>query len=367
MFTPKFTSAGPSLYAALKENVNDYFKINNLASTGTYRLYVKAVVLLVLFLAVYTQLVFITPPLFLALPECAVLGLLTAGIGFNIMHDGAHGSFSNRPMLNRWAALTIDFLGASSFMWHSKHNIVHHTYTNIDTVDDDIEAKPFLRLADTQKYYAIHRFQYLYFWLFYGMLYLSWVFYMDYRKYFTGKVGQIPIRKMKAADHLTFWGFKSLHLMLFVLLPIYMLGFKAWILGFLMYSITSGFVLSIVFQLAHTVEETSFPMPIQPSNVLEDEWALHQLKTTANFATKNKIITWFTGSLNYQVEHHLFPKISHVHYPAISKIVKKTCADLGIPYIEHNKMITAIASHIAYLKKLSTNPQKFAHTGLSQA
>lgn len=357
MGTPKFVSPNSSVYAILKETVYSHFNKQKLSPTGNYRLYLKAFILLILYSGIYLHLIFFTPSAFIALFECVVLGLLTAGIGFNIMHDGAHGSFSNRPWVNRFAALTIDFLGASSFMWHSKHNIVHHTYTNIDTIDDDIEARPFLRLAPTQKYLLIHRYQYFYFWLFYGLLYIVWIFYTDYKKYFTGKVGNVPIKKMTFPDHLLFWVFKILHIVMFVLLPVYIMGFQYWIIGFLVYTITAGLILSFVFQLAHTVEETAFPVPVQPANKIQDEWAIHQLKTTANFATKNKIITWFTGGLNYQVEHHLFPKISHIHYPAVSQIIKKKCVELGLPYIEHPKMSTAIKSHIAYLKKLSINPQ----------
>ena len=94
----------------------------------------------------------------------------------------------------------------------------------------------------------------------------------------------------------------------FVVLPIYMVGFMPWLIGFLVYSLLAGFVLSIVFQLAHTVEDTAFPTPDAATGRLEDEWAIHQLHTTANFATRNKIVSWFTGGLNFQVEHHLFPR-----------------------------------------------------------
>lgn len=117
-----------------------------------------------------------------------------------------------------------------------------------------------------------------------------------------------------------------------------------------------GCRISIVFQLAHVVEETTFPLAIQPPEKMEDEWALHQLKTTANFGTQSKFITWWAGGLNFQVEHHLFPKISHIHYPAISKIVKQTCRELGIPYLEHHTMREAIRSHIAHLKLMGHKP-----------
>lgn len=281
-----------------------------------------------------------------------LFGLLTAAIGFNVMHDGAHGSFSKEPKLNMLAAFTLDFLGASSFMWNTKHNVIHHAYTNIEGVDDDIEAGILLRMAPQQKRYGFHKYQYLYVWPLYGLLYIAWVFYTDYKKYFSSKVGNVPLKKLSVTDHFIFWSFKAFHFILYVVLPIYTVGFWPWLIGFLFYTSSSGIILSLVFQLAHVIEETSFPDPVQPANKIEDEWAIHQLKTTANFATKNKFITWWVGGLNFQIEHHLFPRVSHVHYPAISNIIKQTCADIGVPYIEHVDMRSAITSHLSHLKRM---------------
>jgi linoleoyl-CoA desaturase len=352
MATPKFAPSSISIHAELKKRVNEYFAQKDINSTGNYKLFIKALILLVGYVAVYIHLVFFTPVVWIALPECILLGLFTSGIGFNVMHDGSHGSFSDSKWVNRFAALTLDLLGASSEMWKNKHNLIHHTYTNIDGVDDDIEAEPFLRLAPTQKYYKWHKYQYIYFWFLYGLLYLFWVFFTDYKKYFTSKVGIVPIKKLAVSDHILFWFFKVFHFTMYVLVPIWFCGFLPWMAGFFLYTFTTGVVLSIVFQLAHTVEEASFPVAVQPVNKIEDEWAIHQLKTTANFATHNKIITWFVGGLNFQVEHHLFPKISHAHYPGISKIVKAVCNEMGVPYLEHYKMTSAIASHVSHLKKL---------------
>jgi linoleoyl-CoA desaturase len=354
MATPKFASSSLSVHTELRNRVSEYFKNADVKSTGNAALYTKAVILFSLLFGLYIHLVFFTPAAWLGILECMLLGLVTAGIGFNVMHDGAHGSFSNNPTVNRIAAYTLDFLGGSSFMWNNKHNIVHHTYTNIDGVDDDIEARPFLRLAPTQKRYKAHKYQHYYFWALYSLLYLFWVFFTDYRKYFTGAVGSVPIKKLKPIDHILFWGFKVFYIGVYVALPIYMVGFMPWLVGFLAYTCTGGFVLSIVFQLAHTVEETSFPEAQMPANKMEDEWALHQLKTTANFATNNKLITWYVGGLNFQIEHHLFPKISHAHYPHISKIVKQACKDMGVPYIEHKWMLHAVSSHISHLKKMGS-------------
>ncbi len=352
MATPKFGTSTLSVHNELRKQVNDYFQSANIEATGNHKLYWKAAILLSSYIFVYIHLIFFTPIVWIAIPECALLGLLTAGIGFNIMHDGAHGSFSKNQTINNMAAFSLDCLGASSFMWNVKHNMVHHSFTNIDGVDDDIDAKPFLRMCDTQKHYKAHKYQHLYFWFLYSLLYIFWVFYTDYKKYFSKHVGSVPLKKLKLKDHFTFWGFKVLYVVLYMALPIYFCGFGPWLIGYLVYGSVGGFVLSIVFQLAHTVEETSFPQVVVATNKIEDEWAVHQLKTTANFATKNKFITWCVGGLNFQIEHHLFPKVSHIHYPVISQIIKKACAELGVPYIEHQKMYAAIGSHVSHLKKM---------------
>ena len=162
----------------------------------------------------------------------------------------------------------------------------------------------------------------------------------------------MELKKMSLSDHLVFWGFKLFHAFLFIGLPIYMLGFTSWVIGFLIFTSFAGLVLSLVFQLAHTVEHTAFPLPDEVTGRMENEWAVHQIKTTANFATQNKLICWLVGGLNFQIEHHLFPKISHVHYPKISKIIREACNEYGIEYIEYSKMRYAVASHVAFLKQM---------------
>lgn len=353
MAIPKFSNVPHSFHTELKKRISDYFEQVGKSTTGNYSLWLKAILLVVSFLFIYIHLVFFTPVTWLAILECVLLGGLTAAIGFNVMHDGAHGSFSRYKWVNNLAALSVNFLGANNFMWKTKHNVIHHAYTNIDGVDDDIEARPLLRLCETQKFYKIHRYQHLYFWAAYSLLYIWWVFVTDYKKYFLKRIGSVPLKNMTPMDHVSFWSFKILHAFLFIALPIYRLGFTPWLIGFLILGLFAGFVLSIVFQLAHTVEHTHFPVADPVTGKMEDEWAVHQLKTTANFATKSKLISWWVGGLNFQIEHHLFPKISHVHYPAISKIIKKACADFNIPYIEYPKMRTAVASHVSYLKHLS--------------
>lgn len=352
MSSPKFPKLPLSFHSELKKKIGEYFKQRGKSTTGNSKLFFKAILLVIGLMALYTHLVFFTPTTVLAVTECIILGCVTAAVGFNVMHDGAHGSFSRYKWINSLASNFANFLGASQHMWKMKHNVIHHTYTNIHGVDDDIEARPLLRLCDEQPRYKIHRYQHLYFWAAYSLLYIYWIFVTDYKKYFSGKIGSTPLRKMTLKEHFFFWFYKAAHAFIFVALPIYMVGFMPWLIGFLCMGMVAGFVLSIVFQLAHTVEHTHFPLPDEATGKMEDEWAIHQVKTTANFATRNKLVCWLVGGLNFQIEHHLFPKISHVHYPAISKIIRKVCADYGIPYIEYPKVRLAVLSHVSYLRQL---------------
>jgi linoleoyl-CoA desaturase len=352
MSLPKFSNVAHSFHTELKNRINTYFETAGKSTSGNYKLFAKAFILLACFAFLYIHLIFFTPAAIWAVFECILLGGIISTIGFNVMHDGAHGSFSNSKLINKLAAFSLNVLGGSSFMWNMKHNVIHHAYTNVDGIDDDIDAKPFLRLCETQKFYKMHRYQHLYFWLAYSLLYLYWIFVTDYKKYFTKKVGSVPLKKMTTADQISFWSFKMVHLFLFVVIPISFVGFSAWLIGFLISGLFAGLVLSLVFQLAHTVEHTSFPVPDSVTGKMEDEWAIHQLKTTSNFATRNPVVSWLVGGLNFQIEHHLFPKISHIHYPAISKIVKKACQEYGIVYLEHRRVYQAVFSHVAFLRQM---------------
>jgi len=349
---PKFPVVTKSLHSELRQKVQQYFDETGKAATGNLTLFTKAIVLVSLFTVVYLHLILFTPAWYFALGECVLLGALIASIGFNVMHDGSHGSFSKYKWKNKLATYSLNMLGANHFLWNMKHNIIHHSFTNIDGVDDDIEIGILMRMAPGQKRLWAHRFQHFYFWFLYMLLYVFWIFFTDYQKYFLKRIGDIPLKKMEFKDHLSFWLTKVYHGAVFIVIPILCVGWFAWLMGFLLISCVSGFILSIVFQLAHTVEHTGFPVADAESNKLPDEFATHQIKTTANFATQNKLVSWFVGGLNFQIEHHLFPKISHVHYPAISAIVRKVCKEYQLQYIEYPTMRSAIAAHVRFLRTM---------------
>jgi linoleoyl-CoA desaturase len=345
-----FSGTNPGFSAALRQRVDNYFAQMGITPRGNWKLYLKTAVLVAVTSSAYVLLLFGSLPVWVSIILCVVLGAGLAGIGFNVMHDGAHGSYSGRQWVNDIMGHSLDLMGGSAFLWKQKHNVIHHTFTNVDGVDDDIDIKPWIRTNNNQPRKWFHRYQHIYWTVLYGMTYLIWVFQKDFSKYFAGKIGDIKIKKMAPKEHVIFWTSKALYFFLYLVLPIMMLGFWKTVIGYLIVAGVCGWILAVVFQLAHVVEEAEFPLPVMPANQIEEEWTIHQLKTTANFGTRSKVLSWFAGGLNFQIEHHLFPKISHIHYPEISKVVKQVCAEYGVPYLEHKTMWGALKSHVRHLR-----------------
>ncbi len=352
-----FNNKSKTFFNSLKASVDQYFEENKIKRTGNWKLYLKSAILLPLAVGLYCLLVFVPMNWALAVSLCAILGIAMASIGFNVMHDACHGSFSTRPWVNEIFGLTNNFLGGNAFLWKLKHNIVHHTYTNIDGIDDDINNMPFMRECSTQPWRPMHKYQSYYMFLLYGFTSV-FMFFMDYVKYFSRKVYTTPISKMSRKEHFIFWAGKLFFIAVYIVIPVLMVGWLKWFVGFIVVQFALGLTLALVFQLAHVVEHAEFETAgIEPQKI-ENEWAIHQVKTTANFASKNKIVTWMVGGLNYQIEHHLFPRISHIHYPAISRIVRETCEKFDLHYIYFPTTRSAIASHFRFMKEMGQKPMQ---------
>lgn len=345
-----FSNNNNQFTAELKKKVEEYFSKNGIKTTGSWRLYHKTLTLCGIALAIYLVLIFGSAPVWLNILLCAVLGLTFAAIGFNVMHDGAHGSYSSKKWVNELMSYSLNVLGGSSYLWKVKHNVMHHAYTNIEGHDDDIDIKPFIRTNVHQKRYWFHRYQHIYSFILYLSTYLLWIAVLDFRKYFTGKVSERKFAKMSMSEHIGFWVSKIAYTLLFIVIPIVVVGWAHALIGYFIIAGVCGLVLSIVFQLAHIVEDSEFPMPDPQSNKIEQNWFVHQLATTANFATKSKLVSWFVGGLNFQVEHHLFPKVSHIHYPAINQMVKELCQKYQVKYIEYPTVFRALQAHVSHLR-----------------
>ncbi|HTR31950.1 MAG TPA: fatty acid desaturase, partial [Puia sp.] len=255
-----FNKGDRLFYSSLKAAVNNYFMDTERRKTGNPHLYAKTVVLILAALILYVGLLSVPLP-WLPLIACSVLlGFVLACIGFNVMHDANHGSYSSRNWVNNLFGLTLNALGGNNFIWKQKHNIVHHTYTNIDGIDDDIAKSPYIRMCPSQPWLPAHRLQHIYTPILYALSSIIWILFQDFAKYFKRKIVDTPLSKMSAADHTVFWTSKILYLFFYVALPIALMGWKAWLVFFLAMNIGLGFTLSIVFQLAHVIGETAFDL-----------------------------------------------------------------------------------------------------------
>jgi linoleoyl-CoA desaturase len=354
MVMPKitFNNSDNVFFQAVKRSVDNYLRSKNLEKTGNWKLYLKTWILIPCALGLYIYLLSGNYNDVSGILASVFLGLTLVCIAFNVMHDACHGSYSGKKWMNSVMGLTMNALGSNAFIWKIKHNIIHHTFTNIDGLDDDIANGPLLRQCTTQKWLPIHRFQYLYMFILYSVSTLSWMLRTDFRWYLTRKINNTRFKKLDPGQHVLFWASKLLYAFFYIAVPIYFKGWQPWLTGFLIIHFTMGLTLTVVFQLAHMVEKTTFALADETPKAIDSEWAIHEIKTTANFATENRIISWLVGGLNFQIEHHLFPQISHVHYFALSKIVRQQCELFGLPYNYYPTIGQAIYSHIRLMRKL---------------
>lgn len=342
----------------MRERVNAYFKENKISKYGDFRMYIKTLIMLTIYWTPFVLILTVPMPTWAMLLLYGVIGVGLAGIGMGIMHDAVHGSYSSSPSLNRVIGYTMNMLGGSSLNWRVQHNVLHHTYTNIEGVDEDIRGRGLLRLSPNAPWSKAHRYQHIYGFFLYTLLTLNWIFNSDFaqlKRY--SKWGLIEqVSKRPKLEVAIFFVIKAVYLAVMIALPI-ILGIP-WgiaLLGFVILHMVGGFILTIVFQLAHVIEGTEYPMPANEGQV-EHSWIEHQLRTTANFAPKNTLLSWYVGGLNYQIEHHLFPNISHLHYPAISKIVKETALEYDMPYHTFPTFFSAVGAHVGRLRDFGKGP-----------
>ena len=290
---------------------------------------------------------------------CAVMGFGTAGIGLSIMHDANHGAYSTKTWKNQLLGYSLNLVGGHSFNWKVQHNVLHHTYTNIHDADEDISPRGVLRMCPQSDWKPIHKYQHFYAWFLYGLLTFVWIIFKDFVRLI--KYQKDGMVKKQKASVMREWVILILTKIIYIgytfVVPLYLTSFSfaQIFLGFFVMHYIAGFILAIIFQPAHVIEGTEYPKPDLTGN-MENSWAVHQMHTTTNFGHREKLFSWYVGGLNYQVEHHLFPTICHVHYRKIASIVKKTAEEFGLPYKSKDTFMQALRAHGRLLKELGQKP-----------
>lgn len=348
--------------ATLNKRVNEYFKVNGISKYGNLQMYLKTAMMLSLYLIPFAGIIIFEPNSILALVLCAISGIGMAGIGLGIMHDAIHGAYSSNQSVNKFWGYTLNFVGGNAMNWKIQHNVKHHSYANVHDHDEDIAPKLILRLSPYSSISGVHRYQYIYAWILYGLGTFFWVTFKDFIKmasYY--KEGWLQKNSSSVAKEVAILLFTKVFYYSYIIgLPLMFTSYTGLeiFVGFMTLQVFSGLATAVVFQPSHLMEEVLYPTPDFKGQMPYSRF-VHQLYTTVNFANDNKLITWYAGALNYQVEHHLFPQICHVHYPAISKMVIEACEEYNIPYHSKDGFFEALREHTRMLKWLGTPESKY--------
>ncbi len=352
---PKFDNSKNKAFADdLKKEVNNYFTLNNINKSGGFRFMIKIPVVFGIFFVPYLLVLSGILPMWANWLMALVMGCGIASIGLVVMHDANHKNASSHNWLNRMLTYTMSFLGGSPVLWRIQHNVLHHTYTNIEHFDEDILTIPLLRFSPHSELKKVHRFQDLYAWFFYSLLTFSWAGHDDFIQLVRyNKRNLLQSQKTNFTKEL--WGIiftKMFYYSYLIVIPLLVTDLHWWqiLIGYMSLHIVAGLALSLIFQAAHVNEEAQYEDG--SALLIEENWLVHQLNNTRNFAVRSRWFTWIVGGLNHQVEHHLFPNISHVHYPRISRIIKKVARRHDIPYYEAGSLFTAVRDHFLFLRQL---------------
>lgn len=341
-----------SFRKTLNERVNAYLHDNAIPARDVPAMYVKTAVAMAWWLGTYLLLLLGNFPPLVNVILCMVWAASIASVGFNVMHDANHGGYSNHPRINKLMSLSAEMLGMSGFRWRIKHNVWHHTYTNIAGFDDDVETYGLMRLTPRVPWKPLYRLQAWYFPVVYSLIGFDFIL-RDFMMALFGKSDVNHVYpKMNAADKITFWAGKLFFFVLMFGLPLLVFPWWQVLIGFLIVMLTVGLVMGVVFQLAHIVGDAEFPEPVGDPQHIDNEWAVHQVQTTADFAPRNRLLNWYIGGLNHQIEHHLLPQICHLNYPRLAPIVRATCEEFGIRYNCYPTWRQAFVCHLRELQLL---------------
>ncbi|MFM1887867.1 MAG: hypothetical protein RL501_154 [Bacteroidota bacterium] len=358
--TVRFARKDPQdFFKTLNARVNEYFKEKNIPKTGNWALHLKTAVMFTLFLAPYFLILSLPLPGWAQLLGAVIIGIGMAGVGMNVMHDGNHNAYSSKSWVNKIMGSSIYILAGNVYNWQVQHNVLHHTYTNIHEHDEDLEAGRILRFSQHAEWRKHHKYQHIYSVLLYGLLTFNWALTTDFTQMYRYLKRGLSYGKFPKPiwNWSTLVVTKIIYFSIWLVIPMVFLD-TPWymiLLGFFVMHYVAGLILSMVFQLAHVIDQADTPLPDQTGN-MKNTWAIHQLYTTVNFGRTNRLMNWFTGGLNHQVEHHIFPNISHIHYTKISKIVKETAKEFNLPYNEYKTTRKAIISHFKHLRDLGKKP-----------
>ena len=346
---------------ALVKKFQQYFKEKNLTPYATPAMWVKAFTALSSWALVYSLImsdVLSSLPngwyYFSLIAAFTLLGFTNIFIAFAISHDAAHGAFSKKKWVNKIMGLTFNFVGGNIYLLTKIHS-THHLFANIHGIDPQMESHGLLRNTPYEKYLNKHKYQHIYVVFIYALAYLHWVVIKDFKwMFFENHIGNEKNIKHPASEYFVLVFFKILYFALNLTLPLVFLAAPIWVIitGFIMIHVFPGMAFALIFQANHVFEGTNYPVPNNEGQIANN-YAIHTLETTLDFARKNKLATYLMGGINVHAVHHMFPQYCHVHNNALTEILIEACDEYGLKYNEVPTFTKAVRIHFSMLKRLS--------------
>ena len=278
-------------------------------------------------------------------------------VATSIMHDANHGAFfEDSPKANAAVGYLGDLLGVSSALWRIKHNL-HHTDTNVQGADPDLDQGLVARLAPAQPLKPWHRWQHRYLWVLYGFMGIQWLLISDFVDLARGRVAGQSIGSIGLRTRISIIAGKVLHVSWALILPMLLFPWRFVIPVYLVGSWLIGTSLAATFQIAHCVDIAGFSDVT--TELSGDGMVWHQLRTTADVRQRTSLLGRFrsvvVGGLDFQIEHHLAPHIPHTAYKRMAVQLREVCANHDIAYLAHDGVVGAVKSHQRWLRVMGRN------------
>lgn len=348
----KFDNRPSDFYRTLKQRTERYFQERNLSKKANCFAILKTTVFFLCTVLSYGLILtdrFAGWPLF---GLYLIWGLSSAFFVFSIAHDAAHHAFAKSGKLNDFLSYSWNLMGISSYVWKLKHNIAHHTYTNVQGTDQDIDQGALFVLKPNTPVKPHHRFQHLYSPLVYAFYSFYLIYVKDFQLYATHRFGNKVITSHPKRELIILLITKLFYFTYSFLIPLIILSVDGWkiILMYLFMHFAIGITMAFILGPVHITGQANYVNPDAKGRI-HNCWARHQIECTIDFAAQNAIVGWFSGGLNTHISHHIFPTICHVHYRPLTKIIKQTAEEYGIKYTNMT-LIGAIAAHLNFLKQL---------------
>jgi len=343
---------GASFPKVLRRRLDSFFADPNFSPKADARMWIKIALGLAVFAGAWIALYALHPGSWKFVALYVLGGLAQTFLLLNIAHDSNHNAISSRPLVNKTLNYVFDLCGISSYMWRFLHHRGHHSCINLHGEDDAISGRGIFRFTPYESRTPWHRFQHIYALFLYALFSLQYVFVKDFQCFFFPSHDYLKRAKHPIREYLTLFAGKAFYLTYMLVLPVLILGKSPLLViaAFLLVHLIVGLSVTLVFQTTHTIDSTYFPADRGEF----ENGVYHIFATTADYATENPLVSWLAGGLNHHIVHHLCPFVCHTHYAPLTRIVKETAAEFGIPYRQHPTMSRAIRHHLILLKQLGT-------------